>query len=195
MDLPPQPLKAPDSPAAPIAEWNEAFEKVENYLRAHRIDSHLHRTRLTQTILERVAAQHPLPRQDSLATLAAAEAHLLLAAWFKQALGASLTQDEDPCTQGRVALLICDGPLRWPYAFLDEKSLPEDFATALRQSLIKAGPDLEHASMTPRDIDLGLLPEVAGETLEKLEQQPVLRLTLAWGALTLLFVCLFFLTR
>lgn len=35
------------------AEWDEAFEKVENYLRACRVASRLHRARLTALILQR----------------------------------------------------------------------------------------------------------------------------------------------
>jgi len=43
----------------------------------------------------------------------------------------------------------------------------------------------------PRPIDLGLIPEAAGETMERIEQWPLLRTLLLWllfaGALAAIF--------
>jgi hypothetical protein len=88
-------------------------------------------------------------------------------------------------------LLICDGPQKWPYAFLDEEKVPGEFARAMQESSIQAGPDLAVSAMVPRPIDLGLISEAAGETLERFERYPLLRTLFLWamflGGLTVFF--------
>jgi hypothetical protein len=97
--------------------------------------------------------------------------------------------------EGRVALLICDGPQKWPYAFLDSKTIPEDFAAAMRASSLKAGPDMTVSSMVPRDIDLGPITEVAGETLERIEKWPWLKVAALWAIFLGALLGIFFATR
>ena len=41
-----------------LDEWNAAYVRVEDYLRAHRIHNRLHQSRLIQQILERAARRH-----------------------------------------------------------------------------------------------------------------------------------------
>jgi hypothetical protein len=95
---------------------------------------------------------------------------------------------------GRVALLLCDGPLQWPQAFLDEH-LPEDFVHAMRDGSMRAGPDLAVSSMVPRPIDLGPITEAAGETLERLGQWPIVRVLVLWLLFAGALAASFYLTR
>ena len=53
MDLPLDAITLPAWDPVQAEEWDEAFEKVENYLRACRVASRLHRARLTALILQR----------------------------------------------------------------------------------------------------------------------------------------------
>ena len=61
----------------------------------------------------------------------------------------------------------------------------------MQQSSIEAGPDLAVSSMVPRPIDLGTITEVAGETIARFEQWPLLRGLVLWllfaGALAGIF--------
>ena len=41
-----------------VEAWNEAYVRIEDYLRAHRIHYRLHQPRLIRTILERAARRH-----------------------------------------------------------------------------------------------------------------------------------------
>jgi hypothetical protein len=50
----------------------------------------------------------------------------------------------------------------------------------MRAGAIQAGPDMAVSSMVPRPIDLGLIPEAAGETMERIERWPMLRTLLLW---------------
>jgi hypothetical protein len=41
-----------------MEQWNAAYVRVEDYLRAHRIHNRLHQSRLIQAALERAAVRH-----------------------------------------------------------------------------------------------------------------------------------------
>jgi hypothetical protein len=92
-------------------------------------------------------------------------------------------------------MLICDGPQKWPYAFLDTKSIPDDFARAMRASSMEAGPDMRISSMVPRPIDLGAISEAAGETLETFEKWPILRTLVLWAIFLATLIAIFRATR
>ncbi|MCU0857283.1 MAG: hypothetical protein MUC65_02625 [Pontiellaceae bacterium] len=163
-------------------EWNSAYEKLESYLRAHEVDSHLHRARLITTILHRISFRgQEQTRTTPLATLAIEEANTLLNEWFTRIM--DLPADTDTsftAADGRVALFLCDGPLRWPYAFLETQNVPNELKTAMRKSLMRAGPELQISSMVPRPIDLGLIPEFADDAMDALNRMPVIKALIGW---------------
>jgi hypothetical protein len=94
-----------------------------------------------------------------------------------------------------VSLLLCDGPRRWPYAFLDEDNIPAEFVSAMRSSNLEAGPDLAVSSMVPRPIDLGRITGAAGETLERIERWPVMRALFLWVVFAAALAGIFYITR
>jgi hypothetical protein len=51
------------------------------------------------------------------------------------------------------------------------------------------------SSMVPRDIDLGPITEAAGETLERMEKWPLLRMVLLWALFLGALFGIFFVTR
>ena len=172
-------------------QWNAAYVRVEDYLRAHRIHNRLHQSRLIQQVLERAARRHAANPASNPTALAAEEIEALMDSWFADMLDERGQPHERIAVDGRVALLLCDGPQKWPYAFLDEQSIPAEFAHAMRAGAIEAGPDMAVSSMVPRPIDLGPIPEAAGETIETIEKWPILRTLLLWlvfaGALAVIF--------
>ncbi len=175
--------------------WNAAYVRTEDYLRAHRIHNRLHQSRLIQAVLERAARRHAENPALDPTTLAAEETELLMDEWFAGVLNAKDVSHDRLAIEGRVALLLCDGPQKWPYAFLDARTIPEDFAGAMRASSIEAGPDMAVSSMVPREIDLGLITEAAGDTLEKIEKWPVVRMVLLWLLFLGALFGIFFATR
>ena len=116
-------------------------------------------------------------------------------AWFAEVLDEKGQPHDRLAVDGRVALLLCDGPEHWPYAFLDEEHIPADFAKAMRTSHLNAGPDLAVSSMVPRPIDLGRITEAAGETLERFERWPVMRALFLWLLFASALAGIFYLTR
>jgi len=198
------PGEAPEQIALPEAfrpktgsmeSWNAAYVRVEDYLRAYRIHNRLHQSRLIQRILERAARRHETHPALDPTTIAAEETGALMEAWFAEVLDEKGQPRDRLTVDGRVSLLLCDGPEHWPYAFLDEEHIPADFIRAMRTSHFNAGPDLAVSSMVPRPIDLGRITEAAGETLERFERWPVLRALLLWLLFAAALAGIFYLTR
>jgi hypothetical protein len=178
-----------------MEEWNAAYVRVEDYLRAHRIHNRLHQSRLIQQILERAAHRHEAQPRRSPTQLAAEETESLMDLWFANMLDRRGEPHDRIAIEGRLALLLCDGPQRWPYAFLDEQQVPQEFEHAMRAGAIQAGPDMAVSSMVPRPIDLGLIPEAAGETIERIERWPMLQTVLLWLFFAAALAVIFYATR
>jgi hypothetical protein len=178
-----------------LDQWNAAYVRVEDYLRAHRVQNRLHQSRLIQRILVAAARQHEQRPNLEPSTLAVEETDRLMDEWFGSVLGQKDLPHDRIAAEGRVALLLADGMQRWPYAFLEKEKLPADFLQAVKQGSISAGPDLAVSSMVPREIDLGAITEAAGETLETIERLPVLRVLLLWGVFVGVLTAVFFATR
>jgi hypothetical protein len=174
-----------------VEAWNEAYVRIEDYLRAHRIHYRLHQPRLIRTILERAARRHEADPSLDPTVLAAQEIERLMDDWFADVLEERGQPHARIAVDGRVALLLCDGPQRWPAAFLDEHNVPAEFVEAMRASSITAGPDLEVSSMVARPIEFGPISDAAEETLERFERWPILRTLLLWllfaGGLAVIF--------
>lgn len=175
--------------------WNDAYVRVEDYLRAHRIHNRLHASRLILQILERAARRHAENPKLDPTSLAAEEIEAEMDRWFATVLDERDQPHERIAVDGRVALLLCDGPQKWSYAFLDEKNIPQEFTKAMKAGAIAAGPNMAVSSMVPRPIDLGPIPEVAGETLERFERLPMLRTLFLWLIFTAALAGIFYATR
>ena len=175
--------------------WNAAYVRVEDYLRAHRIHNRLHQARLIQQILERTARRHAADPSREPTTLAAEETEAMMDRWFAEVLDQRDQPHERIAVDGRVALMLCDGPQKWPYAFLDERNIPSDFAQAMRAGVVEAGPDLAVSGMAPRPIDLGLITEAAGETFDRIEKWPIVRTLLLWVVFAAALAGIFYATR
>ena len=175
-----------------VDEWNEAFSRVEDSLRAHRIHSKLLQQRLIAVVLERAARRHQ-ESNGAIApvVLAAEEAERMMEEWFADILGPGVPP-ERLLAQGRVSVLLTDSAQQLPALFLEDVPTPPEVRERLRETSLKAGPDLSVSSMVPREIQLGALPEAAGGAWESLERFPIARLLLLWalflGALTAIFL-------
>ena len=178
-----------------MESWNAAYVRVEDYLRAHRVHNRLHQSRLIQSIMEHAARRHEENPSLDPTTIAAEETEKLMEAWFAEILDEKGQPPDRLVVDGRVSLLLCDGPEHWPYAFMDQEHIPDEFTKAMRTSHLNAGPDLAVSSMVPRPIDLGLITEAAGETLERFERWPVLRALLLWVLFASALAGIFYMTR
>lgn len=175
--------KALDDPSGP--GWDEAFLRVESYLRAHQIESRLVLNRLA---IEIVRAAVSSEETDALTgkkiepvARAMREAERRTTAWFQKVLGdAADPEDERLGTRGRIALVLADVPARWPQHFLAETPPPPELIDAMRAAYIEAGPEMELTRMVPRPLDFGPIANVADEAWKTFARWPVLRAIFGW---------------
>lgn len=144
-------LPPPTDPA-----WNEAHERVESYLRAHRIAHPIVLSDLTNGIVARAwAGATAAGAHDEPVTLALREADAVITAWFARVLAAGRQPSRRLGVRGRLALALADAPGRWPTAFLAETPPPKELADAMRAAYLHAGPRPQPIKMMPRPMSLG----------------------------------------
>lgn len=195
MEQPLEPLNAFRPRTGTPEQWNAAFIRVEDYLRAHRVHNRLQQITILEKVIASAAARHEQNPALEPTTLAAEEIDRMMDEWFGELLGHKDLPHERIAVEGRVALLLSDGVERWPYAFLDERQVPPEFAREMQRRSIQAGPDMTVTSMVPRQIELGALTEVAGQTFEQIERWPILRVTLLWALFISVLGLVFYATR
>ena len=65
----------------------------------------------------------------------------------------------------------------------------------MKESSIKAGPDMAVSSMVPRPLDFGPAADAAGDTLERLEKWPLMRTAFLWMLFVAALAAIFWITR
>ncbi len=145
------------SPPPTDPDWNEAHERVESYLRAHRIAHPIVLSNLTNAIVARAWAGARADTHDEPVTLALREADAVITEWFARVLAGSRAPSRRLGVRGRLALALADAPGRWPTAFLAAAPPPRELAAAMRAAYLHAGPRPTPIKMMPRPISLGRL--------------------------------------
>lgn len=150
-----------------VEEWNAAYYRLEDYLRAHRVTNKLHQSQIIVRLLQRAAAQHALDPRQAPIELALAETYSVIDRWFQRLLPDE--PEQRASVIGRVSLYIMDATERWPNVFLAEDGeIPPEFKVALRECSVQSGPDLRISSMVPRPLDSGPAEELVPEVWERL---------------------------
>lgn len=177
-----------------LDEWNEAFSRVEDYFRAHRVHSRLHQSELVYKIVTRAAERHEADPATPPVTHAVREADAAINSWLRTQIGDEGMDAEKAGRLGRVAFLLAEGPAKHPEMFLDN-DLPDDVRAGMRRRLEQSGPNLEVSSMVGRDLDLGLFPDVAEFAWDLLNKTPLFRMLLLWALFALILTGIFLLIR
>lgn len=143
-------MPVPSVPAE--SEWEEAFVRVESYLRAHQVRSRVVLNRLTNEI---IAAARLLPQDPSEPPVAVAirVAQARLGDWLVQVMGEGDWADERFRARGRLALLMAGVPSERPDDFLAASQLPSEVRDRFAARL-QPGPELKLASMPPAPLEL-----------------------------------------
>lgn len=146
------------------ADWNAAYFRLEDYFRALRLTNKVHQNQMVLHILQFAAARHALAPDQNPTVLAMEEAQNATNRWFGTILG----NRERMAVVGLISFLAVDAPEKWPATLLADE-VPADLSAALRESDVRAGPDLQVSSMVPRPIDVGALldPIDVGGTLAR----------------------------
>src|SRR5580658_5079962 len=186
------PAEAPGRMAGrSLEEWNAAYGKVESYFHALRVRNKVLLGRLVIHILKRAARRAPQELDRSATELAAEEMDRVVTEWFAEVLHETPSgTDQMLSTRGRLALLLTDMPGKWQDQFLRPGPWPAAFAVQMRAMYLRAGPDFQLATMTPRPLDLGPIMK-----LTQISHLPYFKMAASWILFVLLLVLLFYVTH
>lgn len=176
------------------SEWDEAYARVESYLRSHRIQNRVLLSGLVNGIVRR-AVDESARRGGDPVTLTMELADRTMADWFHHVLGDNGAAESRLSIRGRLALAMANVPERWPEHFLGPDPLPGELAAAMRDCFLEAGPDLQFTNMAPRPIDLGPIASVAGGTWSTFKKWPLIKGLFLWVLFLSGLGAIFYLTR
>ncbi len=158
MSGPTQILSPPGLPSAEAA-WDEAFLRVEGYLRAHRLESRVMLNQIANDIVETARRQARVNPVASPVTLAMQVTHDRIGAWFARTGLKANWNDERSRARGRLALIGADLPGRWANQFLSAEPVPEEFAAAIRSFEMYPGPALQLSPMPAAPLEFAFADE------------------------------------
>lgn len=166
-------------------QWNAAFYRLEDYLRAHGLVNKIHQGEIILRLLRRAAIQHRHMPERSPIELALREAYQEMADWFQRVFPDLDAPPARLCSVGRLSMYLIDAPARWPDVFLTQDELPPDFVRAMRETFVQSGPDLRISTMVPRSPDVPQESTVIEEMRQRLDEILSMKL-FGWVCLGLL---------
>jgi hypothetical protein len=147
---------APDTKTAPTSpDWDEAFLRVESYLRAHGLESRVLINQITSEIIREALALVFDGRTGAPVTLALQLTHQRIGEWYARTGQEIDWTNERMRAQGRLALVNADLPGRWPNAFLSPDPVPADLAAAIASFQLLPAPELYLSAMPPAPLEFG----------------------------------------
>jgi hypothetical protein len=163
-------------------EWNEAYARLADYFRSYQLHNRIRRTQLILETLQRAAKSHTQDPSRTPTAHSIEQARLMLREWLGAIYSDMHLTESQIEAAGRLGFHLSGGPARWPHFFLDNNNLPADMTEAMRAAVRTSGPGMHVSKMTPRDIDLGIVSEVAEDTFDRFGRHPILR----YAALTII---------
>ena len=178
----------------PTAEWDEAFLRVESYLRAHHIESRVLVNRLTNEIMDaaRTIARR-LPEEPPV-TVAIQVAHARIGEWLTQSLGGGDWADERFRARGRLALLLADVPGACPERFLTTEALSPAIRDRMATATLKPGPELKLTAMPSAPLEFPLSDAVEEKWIT-FNRSTFFRAATSWIVLAAILGAAWFTTR
>ncbi|HCN30823.1 MAG TPA: hypothetical protein DIT64_19305 [Verrucomicrobiales bacterium] len=156
-------------------EWNEAYARLADYFRSYQLHNRIRRTQLILETLRRAAEAHAKNPARTPTEHSIEQARLMLRDWLREIYRDLNLNDAQIEAAGRLGFYLSGGPARWPHFFLDDENLPADMSEAMRAAVRTSGPGMQVSKMTPREIDLGIVSDVAEDTFDTLGRHPMLR--------------------
>lgn len=143
------------SPSLADPAWDDAFLRVESYLRAHRLESRELLNRLASSIIRE--ARHQSASQPTLAPveIAMKVTHERIGTWFSKVYPEADWSHERQRTNGRLALVMADLPGKWSNHFLADDTVPAELSDGMTAFSLQSGPELRFSNMPPAPLEFG----------------------------------------
>ncbi len=164
------------SPADPA--WDEAFLRVESYLRSYGIESPVLLNRITSEIIAVARASLPENGAEEPVAVALQVTHARIGEWFAKAGHRLDWADDRDRAQGRLAMIATGMPGRWADYFLSDQPVPVDLGSALATFHVLPGPELRLSNMAPEPLEFGF--DLVDERLPGRKWVPV-RALVTWS--------------
>lgn len=139
----------------PAPAWDEAFLRVESYLRAHHLESRVQLNQVVTSIIREARERVPANPDEAPVSIAMQVAHARIGAWFAQAGNTGDWSDERVRVRGRLALVLAEMPGHRADYFLATAPLPPEFAAALARGALEPGPQLRFSNMPTAPLEFG----------------------------------------
>jgi hypothetical protein len=167
-------------------DWNQAYDRLETFLRTFELRDHAYVSRLALEIFEDAKKKFAAdPSRDPTAvTLDVAQARLT--DWIATNLDQDNKARSHVLPAGYVALLLSRVNQTSPQAFL-ASPLPEDLRQSMRRTLLETGPDLNVSSMTPRHLDYGPMLAFAQQTWHRWDAREFIVALVFWASVYAVF--------
>jgi hypothetical protein len=161
------------------AAWNQAHDRLRDFLNAFALSDHAQISRLTLKLLDQARERHRQDPSCDPVSLAMAQAQKMVQEWFASNLEMRDQPPSELLASGCVALLLSRAFRTAPDTFLTAP-LPENLKASMRQTLLVTGPDLKISSMTPRHLDYGPMLDLARRTWHRWNPREILIALLFW---------------
>ncbi len=156
-------------------EWNEAYARLADYFRSYQLHNRIRRTQLILETLQRAAVEHRKDPKRTPTAHSIEQARVMMREWLAVIYSDMHLNESQLEAAGRLGFHLSGGPGRWPHFFLDKDNLPKDMTEAMRSAVRTSGPGMQVSKMTPRDMDLGIVSDVAEDTFDRLGRHPIIR--------------------
>jgi len=143
------------TPSEAAFAWDEAFLRVESYLRAHHIESRVLLNELATDIIREAHTQVFAHPGEEPVVVALQVTHARIGAWFARAGNPGDWSNERVREGGRLALVLANLPERWVNCFLSAEPVPPELAAALGTVVFQPGPDLHFCNMSAEPLEFG----------------------------------------
>jgi hypothetical protein len=135
--------------------WDEAFLRVESYLRAYHLESRVLLNQLATEIIDEARAGEPHSPSEPPVTRAMRVTRARIGAWCARAGNEFDEPNERNRAHGRLALVIANLTGRWSNHFFSAESVPSELSAAMASFRFQPGPELRFSNMPPAPLEFG----------------------------------------
>jgi hypothetical protein len=146
---------APDAQTTPAdPAWDEAFLRVESYLRAHGLESPVLLNQITTEVIREARTRVLEGCADEPVVVSMQLTHTRIGNWYARTGQDVDWKNERMRAQGRLALINANLPGRWPNYFLSSDPVPADLAAAVTSFQLLPAPELYLSKMAPAPLEI-----------------------------------------
>jgi hypothetical protein len=144
--------------------WEAAYARLDQYLNVLGVRDKVARIQAVCQILDQAMHRAAVEPSRSLRELAVEEMDRLMEDWLERIAPEHMADRGKFPVPQQIAVLLAELPPAWRRHFLQPGPLPPECLAAMRETDLRAHPDLQRAAMIPQPLDLGPITTLAAMT-------------------------------